>query len=190
MPFLKQKILKALQQRLNIECLQKEVPKPLITYPETPSTIIKQEARPKKGLCLSREVQSKPNSKNIVKNFGKAMCSFASSKLALPYLEQIHTRIDFHTNAFQKHMHAQLKTIDSLHSVRSLFYIESGDSETTAVVKRVFQEISIVFIKYFSVNWICQGKMSHKEAHLRARFKMLRRVKEPEFFTYFKEFPK
>ena len=118
------------------------------------------------------------------------MCSFASSKLALPYLEQIHTKIDFHINAFQKHVHAQLKTIDSLHSVRSLFYVESDNSKTTAVFKRVFQEVSIVFIKYFSVNWIYQGKMSHKEAHLRSRFKMLRRVKEPEFFTYFKEFSK
>ena len=134
--------------------------------------------------------QSKPSSKNIVKNFGKAMCSFATSSLALPYLESINKDVEFCQTDFQTHMGRKMRTIDSLNSLRSLLYIDKKDTETVATFKKVFQRTSIIFIKFFSVNWIFQGKMSHKRAHLDARFKMLRRVKNPEYFTYFKEFSK
>ena len=202
MPYLKEKIIKALQSRLPAKSLGNKTPKFFATSQKT-LTINNYSAssRPRrtkpsyslaepKQLSVVERDQSLPSSKNIVKNFGKAMCSFASSKLALPYLETIQEKASFNIDVFQEHMQRQIRTIDSLYSVRSLLYVQENEDETSAVFKRVFQEVSVVFIKYFSVNWIFQGKMSHKEAHLKARFKMLRRVQNPEFFTYFKNFSK
>jgi hypothetical protein len=136
----------------------------------------------------SKRETSKPNSKNIVKNYGKAMCSFASSELALPYLKRINSNNEINLETFQDHIHKKRDLIDSIDSLRCLLLITKSDDEISIGFKRVFQEISIIFIKYFSVNWIFQGKMSHKQAHLRARFKMLRRIKNPQHFTYFKDF--
>ena len=198
MPYLKQKILKALQHRQTSSFSTNEASRLMIIL-QGPS-VMDESVKPKaavhkKSTQLSivasvKNDQSKPSSKNIVKNFGKAMCRFASSSLALPYLECINRDLEFCQSDFQTHMRDKMSTIDSLNSVRSLLYIDSKDTETVAIFKKVFQRMCMVFIKFFSVNWIFQGKMSHKRAHLDARFKMLRRVKNPEYFTYFREFSK
>jgi len=130
------------------------------------------------------------SSKTIVKNFGKAMCAFAASELAMPYLKQIVEQGANVIKSFQMYIKKKKNGVDSIESLRSLLLIGRGDGEEVMLYKKIFQEVSIIFIKYFSVNWIFQGKMAHKQAHLRARFKMLRRVQNPEYFTYFKGFVK
>jgi len=131
------------------------------------------------------------SSKTIVKNFGKAMCSFGASELAMPYLTQIVGLEGVNKiKSFQIYIGKKKSSIDSIESLRGLLLNKKGDDKDVVYFKTIFREISIVFIKYFSVNWIFQGKMSHKQAHLRARFKMLRRVQSPEHFTYFKGFVK
>jgi len=148
----------------------------------------KKQKQPSQKAAKVKRDQSKPSSKNIVKNFGKAMCSFASSDLALPYLDQLNTKRGVNLEQFQDHIHKKRDLIDSIDSLRTLLLITKHDDEVMMGFKKLFQEISIIFIKYFSVNWIFQGKMSHKQAHLRSRFKMLRRIKSPQHFTYFKDF--
>ncbi len=143
-------------------------------------------------MTLEPEKGIKPtSSKTIVKNFGKAMCSFGASELAIPYLTQIVGADDVNKiKPFQIYIGKKKSSIDSIESLRGLLLNKKGDDREIIFYKTIFREISIVFIKYFSVNWIFQGKMSHKQAHLRARFKMLRRVQSPEHFTYFKGFVK
>jgi len=68
--------------------------------------------------------------------------------------------------------------------------VTSEDSAEVAAYKRVFQGLSIIFVKFFSVNWIFSGKLFNKLAHLQCRLKILRRIKNPEHFTYFKGFVK
>jgi len=197
MPYLKKKVNSA---RLN---------RPIEDYSEDETTLIQEKKQPtpiktkvetrkepsKKDMKKSSQTvsktkrdQSKPSSKNIVKNFGKAMCSFASSELAMPYLNRININWDVNLEDFQEHIQKKRDLIDSIDSLRSLLLIMKNDDNVMVGFKKIFQEISIIFIKYFSVNWIFQGKMSHKQAHLRARFKMLRRIKSPQHFTYFKDF--
>lgn len=130
------------------------------------------------------------SSKTIVKNFGKAMCSFASSELALPYIREICNKGEGFMKAFQLYIKKKKKTVDSIEHLRVLLLVNERDNEDSALYKRIFQHLSIIFIKYFSVNWIFQGKMTYKDIHLKARFKMLRRVQNPEYFTYFKGFVK
>lgn len=199
MRFLKNKIGRAAknqpkENRSDDEVVpQKEIPKAPGLPEKVQVTPLQQTDRGKnsaKASSKNKKDESKPSSKNIVKNFGKAMCSFASSHLAMPYLERInsHSGGDVDLEDFQSHIHSKRDLIDSIDSLRSLLLITKNDDETLIGFKKIFQEISIIFIKYFSVNWIFQGKMSHKQAHLRSRFKMLRRIKSPQHFTYFKDF--
>jgi len=138
----------------------------------------------------SKKENKVTSSKTIVKNFGKAMCAFAASELALPYLKQIVEQGANVIKSFQMYIKKKKNGVDSIESLRSLLLVTRNDGKEVALYKKIFQEISVVFIKYFSVNWIFQGKMAHKQAHLKARFKMLRRVQNPEHFTYFKGFVK
>jgi len=61
---------------------------------------------------------------------------------------------------------------------------EKNENPMITKFKRLFQVISEIFIKYFSVNWIFDSKVQYKQAHLKFRFKILRRIQNPELFTY------
>ena len=145
-------------------------------------------------LLPMRKPRTKPscpqgNSKNIVKNYGKALCSFASSSIAAPYLKDIiqkHGYFFVNTSAFMDYIKGKKEGVHSIESLRNLLVGNDDDSQEVKAYKKLFQEISIIFLKYFSVNWIFGGKLMHKKAHLKFRFKMLRRVKNPEHFTYLK----
>ena len=129
------------------------------------------------------------NSKNIVKNYGKALCSFASSKVAVPYLANIMERAELKSvkiPIFAQHIKSKKEKLNSIESLRKLLVPEPSDDAETREFKILFKEISIIFLKYFAVNWIFGGRLTHKNAHLKYRFKMLRRIQNPEHFTYLK----
>lgn len=138
----------------------------------------------------SARTEKKPNSKHIIKNFGKAMCTFACSTMAQPYLQDILKNGNIKVHDFQNYIKGKRDIIDSMKSIRDLLLVKKNDDEKLKAYKEIFQKISVVFIKFFSVNWIFQGKMTYKQAHVDARFKMLRRIRNPEQFTYFKDFTK
>ncbi len=128
--------------------------------------------------------------KNIVKNYGKAICNFAASKLAMPYLEPFIVKERLNFEKFSEYILDKKGSIESIESFRILFIVTSEDSEQEASYKRILKEMGIIFIKYFSVNWIYSSKITHKEAHLKFRFKMIRRISNPELFTYLRPFGK
>jgi len=145
-------------------------------------------------LLPQRKRRQKPTcpkgpSKNIVKNYGKQLCSFSSSQIAIPYIENIieknlynHVKVP----AFQEYIKNKKEGINSIDSLRKLLVPEQEDSDELRAFKMIFKQVSIIFLKYFSVNWIYGGKLTHKNSHLQFRFKMLRRVQNAEHFTYLK----
>jgi len=122
--------------------------------------------------------------KNVVKNYGKAMCSFALSDIAKPYLEPILKENRGELKDFNEWVMNNKERIDSIDSLRGLLLPLPEDDEMSRSNKRVFQGISEIFLRFFCVNWIYGGKITHKETHLNFRLKMLRRVQNPEQFTY------
>jgi len=146
---------------------------------------IKTPTKPKKPR-KARQSGSKslPGVKNVVKNYGKAMCTFAYSDLATPYLEPIVKEENVTLNGFTEWIQDNKERVDSIDSLRWLLLPSSKEDEETACYKRVFQKISEIFLKFFSLNWIYSGRLTHKETHLSFRRKMLRRVKNPVLFTY------
>ena len=129
--------------------------------------------------------------KNIVTNFGKAIASFASSELAIPYLKLIVEQLkqeghQIEMSNFSEFTSNTKGNIGSIDSLRALMLEEENDTALVLVCKRIFRMIGEVFIKYFSVNWITHGRITYKMAHLKFRHRMLRRVRNPALFTYLK----
>ncbi len=126
------------------------------------------------------------SAKNIVKNFGRAMVTFAISKLAVPYLTEKLQSLNLDLKDFQHYLFQRKENMDGISSLRGLLLNDEDDDEQTLAIKAAFQHISVIFLKYFSVNWIYNSKLGDKQVHVKSRFKIMRRIQDPAHFTYFK----
>jgi len=208
MPYLKNKVNRArdkshqvsptqdvkIEENLQVACKKEELPvvkeaagfKPFLKA-ETNS---KAQSTPKKSSQGSKKECSQSN-KNIVKNYARAMVNFAVSAQALPYLDKIlQDEDEINLNDFRMYMQERKEDITSIKNLRELLMVNDDDEDQAIAFKRIFRKTCIVFIKFFSVNWIYSSKVSDKITHVRYRFKILRRVKNPEFFTYLENFSK
>jgi len=122
--------------------------------------------------------------KNLAKNYGKAITAFASSNLANPYLEPVLQKERLSLEDFLDYMKAAKDSIQGIDSFRAFLLVNDYDSHKLVAQKRAFQAMGIIFIKYFSVNWIMHGRINNKIVYLKNRFKILRRIQNPEVFTY------
>lgn len=161
----------------------------------TIETKLEETSGTREFLLPMRKPRQKPscpngNSKNIVKNYGKALCAFSASDIAIPYLESIVAKRGYQNlieiPGFVGFIKGQKESVNSIESLRRLLVGNKNDAEEVLAYKIIFKELSTIFLKYFAVNWIFGGKLTHKNAHLKYRFKMLRRIQDPENFTYLK----
>jgi len=191
MRFLKNKI--ALAKTLQVSNRAKIVKPNLETKNCSPSKgSSDQLARKKRHRVPGQSLipQSSRAVKNIAKNYGRKICAFAISSLALPYLQNFVEKEEVQLSGFINYIHQIKGDINGLFHFRSILLENKNDSIPLKAYKRIFKAISEVFIKYFSVNWIFHSKVFHKDAHLKFRYKMLRRIQRPELFTYMKDSPK
>ncbi len=147
-------------------------------------------AIPKQAIVLekaeAKHDYSQVTSKNIIKNYGKALCSFACSSISESYLHTIIQKKGyqfFDLALFRKYMMSKKKDVQSIESLKRLLIVGVHDGPLVRTYKEVFRELSIIFLKFFSVNWIYGGRLLHRNAHLKFRFKMLRRVQNPQYFN-------
>ncbi len=138
--------------------------------------------------------QSKPASyvnclktKNIVKNYGNAIAAFAVSPLAHPYLENELRTLRLTHSSFVGFVNRHKNKLRNINNLRNILIPDTEDSNEEISFKHLFKLMAEIFIKYFSVNWIFNGRVKHKEEHLKYRFKMLRRIQNPNLFTYLNE---
>jgi len=195
MRILKQKIAKAVA----LKSIFNQPLSPTSTNPSTPEIEIASQSSPCMDLAKAPQKRNRvagknstPGSllatKNIAKNYGKAICTFATSHVAVYYLEEIVKKETAVTiPEFLDYVESTKNQIEGLHHFRSVLLVNESDDEKTTAFKNIFKFICEFFIKYFSVNWIFHSKIKHKEAHLKFRFRMLRRIQSPEQFTYLKD---
>lgn len=124
--------------------------------------------------------------KNVVRNYGNAIAAFAISPLSVPYLKEKVSSEKVSVQEFQNFFSKRKESITNILNFRGLLQEYQEDDEFLRSCKRIFRYIAEVFLKYFSVNWIFEGKMMYKLDHLKYRGKLLRRIKHPELFTYLK----
>jgi len=164
----------------------------------------RQDFSPESGFSAKRGKNSKLNTygsyatittkrpaKNIAINYGRAIVSFAISSIAVPYLQPYLAEDNrLSISGFVSFLKKYRTGLKSMQALRTILLIEDQDDDVVIQYKTIFQKLAEIFIKYFSVNWIFHSKVFHKEAHLKFRFKMLRRIRCPELFTYLKHHTK
>lgn len=146
------------------------------------------ETRESKSALKQKPERGSTSAKNIVKNYGRALANFAASDLAVPYLMVLLHRDDARIKEFRKFIGTKKKQARCIKGLRNLLITQHEDPHMITTFKKVFKDLSVTFIKYFSVNWIFSGKLCDKITHLKYRFKILRRIRNPEHFTYLKGF--
>ena len=128
-------------------------------------------------------------SKNVVKNYGKAIAGFCLSEIGQPYLQKSLQHYQVKFEDFKQFVINKKETIDSIDTFRELLTPDAKyDTPTEIQSKLVFKDLSEVFIRDFALNWIFSSRIRYKETHLNLRYKMLRRVRNPQNFTYLRSF--
>jgi len=143
------------------------------------------DSLPKKSQSESHQCYS---GNNIMKNYCRGILNFALSRMAVTYLKPILAKYYMNLEDFRKFVNARKTKTNCIKKLREMLLIKPEDNHELAAVKSIFQEIAIIFLKYFVPNWIYNSKISDKYAHLRYRNKILRRVKNPHHFTYLQGF--
>jgi len=126
----------------------------------------------------------KETCQNIVKNYSRAFTNFSLSSLALPHLKPELLKYDLSYDDFNTYIIKNKPKINCIKNLRGALFIKSNDNDKMKALKEVFQKMCQVFLKYYSVNWLFHSRIDNKMIHLNYRFKILRRVNNPEYFTY------
>jgi len=125
--------------------------------------------------------------KNLVLNFSKAICNFALSDLADPYLDDMVRDTVIEKARFWEFTKVAKVKIGGIGGLKTIIIEHKNDSEQIKIYKRIFFKIAEIFIKNFSVNWIVHSRLKHKPTYLKYRLKMLRSIRSPESFTSIKD---
>lgn len=136
--------------------------------------------------AIREERRMKQDSKNVVKNYGKAMSGFALTDLARPYREELLASHHISFDNFKKFVINYKERIDSIGSFREMILPSAEDTDEVGKIKIVLRSLCEIFVRDFALNWIFSSKSNQRAILLKYRFKILRRVQNPSKFTYLK----
>ena len=142
MPYLKDKIAKAVAKSLQVSQTSsfiKTEPIEIISQPLKPQIIFENKPVKTSKKAAKAQAQSSPaqlqakkssnSAKNIVKNFGRAMVTFAISKVAVAYIEDKLKVHNLSYQAFHRYLFQRKENMDGISSLRGLILIESHDDD-------------------------------------------------------------
>lgn len=142
----------------------------------------KKKASSKTSSVRSRKNPESPQ--NIIKNYARAFTNFALSPMSLNYSKIALIEHGITLKEFQSFMYQHRTKINCIKGLREVLLTKLSDSKKMLGSKKVFGYLCGMFLKYFAVNWLYSSKIEDKLIHLSYRFKILRRVRSPEHFTY------
>jgi len=190
MRFLKQKIAKACEycKLLQSSRSLRKRPETLPTSQVQARILISSEVKIEED-CGKKSRSKRPLGNNVMKNYARAMVNFALSAVAEPYLSKSPFARTVSLQVVRQMLAPKLRKINCIKRLRKLLLVDKRrDSEEIQAFKGLFQEACRVFLKYFWVNWIYHSKLDDKAKYLNYRGKLLRRVVNPEEFTYLESF--
>ena len=140
----------------------------------TPESKAKRPCAPYSEM-ISASTFTKPT-KNIIINFGKAILTFAMSDLAKEYIDRYFHKEGINIDSFNDFVSEMKPRISGYKNFEAAFWADEEDNEEIVFYKKALKMLGVVFMKYFSVNWIIHGKIAHKLVYLQNRFAILRRI--------------
>jgi len=155
--------------------------KSLVSRVSKNSKKIQKKSKGKKKAKKSRRMSERL--KNIVKNYGKNCATFAISELGHPFLIEVLNEDEI--SRFKEYIRLRIPNIINIANFREMLLVSEHDDAETGKFKKAFQFVSEIFIRDYSFNWIFHSpRINDVKGHLFARFKMLRRIRDPKNFTY------
>jgi len=145
------------------------------------------KAKTQRKRCKKDPTDTKMTSptKNIILNYAKAIASFATSTLALPYMHYHVTNGYLNYKEFVEFVSTEKANIGGIKSFKNLLIVKDTDTPQIVLYKEMFRMLSLIFVRDFSVNWITYGRVTHKEIYLKYRLQILQKLQNPEDFIYF-----
>jgi len=190
MRYLKQKIAKACEYHKLLES-SRPLRKRQVTLPiseEQAKIAVPSEVKIEES-SVKKNKPKRALGNNVMKNYARAMVKFALSTVAESYLAGSPLTRTMSLQVFRQMLAPKLRKITCIKRLRELLLIDKNkDSEEIRAFKGLFQEACKVFLKYFWVNWIYHSRLEDKAKYLKYRGKLLRRVENPEEFTYLESF--
>jgi hypothetical protein len=190
MRYLKRKIFLACESSLKSSSSDEDQ---LIQHEANSSQMQALEAKPKRARSTKRNrIVDFPNgsfktrsTKNLVKNYARAIIIFGKSKCAEPYINRLieEKKFNFSVNDFVTFINPFKGEVTSIAKFRDLLTIGKKSSQREKEFKGILKELAVIFIKYFSVNWIYSGRVTYKKAHLNCRFWILKKIRNPELLV-------
>jgi len=117
--------------------------------------------------------------RKIVKNFGKAIASFACSEKALQIIEKsVHYR-GCDRKKFKDFVYEHKECIEGNRRFKQLLTISNDDPQETRENKKIFKKISEIFMKSYVHQWIWNSKLLKKEDHAQLVSEMKKRIQNP-----------
>lgn len=119
--------------------------------------------------------------KNIPKNFGKAIVSFIEKqeKLTMSILQRF-PNLDY--AQFILEMRQRRRRINSIADLRALWLeAENRFAEPTRI-------LSLIFLKKHSLPYIFHSRVTNYEGHIKYRYRLMEALKDPQNFTSIKSF--
>jgi len=115
--------------------------------------------------------------RKIVKNFGKAIASFATSEKALQIIEKSFSDCD--RKKFKDFVYEHKECIEGNRRFKQLLTVSNDDPLDTRENKRIFKRISEIFMKTYVHQWIWNSKLLKKEDHAQLVSEMKKRIQNP-----------
>ncbi len=178
MRFLKKKVLLSLlrKERLNANTLESKSCEPKKSIKKRSSGLIKKTHK-------TQENEKKLSTKNIIKNYSRAIGNFAMSELFLPYVSEDPLVSGLVWSEFVGFCKTARDTIQNIENLREYLIINEDEVEKVAAFKTLFKKAAVIFIKYFSVNWIFSAKLIYKQTYVQYRGNLLRGIMDPMKLT-------
>jgi len=186
MRILKQKVARALQYHQNL--VESKKTQALYSFPSFPVNSSPVNSSQGEALMKPKGRKRACMGNNIMKNYCRALVNFGLSPMAEPYLKCEEEFLSH--DAFKAILEAKKKKVNCIKTLRGLLLQDGRESRDMRAFKTIFQKVCLAFLKFFCVNWIFNSKVADRMKHLKYRGKMLRRVQNPQYFTYLEDFGK
>jgi len=168
----------------DIEVSEKEVKAPRkksVPKVSKASKKISKKGKGKKKVRKSKRMSERL--KNIVKNYGKNCATFAIGELGHQFLLEALSEEEI--PRFKEYIRSKIPSITNIANFREMLLVSETEPVEIGVFKKAFQHVCEVFVRDYSFNWIFHSpRINDVKGHIFARFKMLRRIRDPKNFTY------
>ncbi len=180
MRFLKNKLALAILDTEDLDGFESSCSPGREKIPLVRKALKKSKSSARKKQKRNSEEEEKLATKNIIKNYGRAIANFALSDLFLPYVEEDRLKSQIDWDQFLDFAKTARDAIQNIETLRDSLIIKPEDSENEATFKKLFQKAGELFIKNYSLDWIFSGKLIYKEVYVRARDDLLKKILNPE----------